>query len=190
MIKPAGQRLLLALLAMIGIVGCLDGVTADEVISGNFELLDHNGQRVTEQSYAGKLRLVFFGFTRCPDVCPTTLVEVRDALRLLGDDAAHVQPLFVSVDSDYDSTQKLANYVAHFHASLVGLSGTTEQIDTAAESFNVTYGVKPAEESSSGREEIFHTSYLFLMDREGDFLDVFGYGTKAERIAKTLREYL
>jgi len=187
MIRHPGQRLLLVVLAAIGFVGC---VIADEVIRGNFELLDHNGQRVTEQHYAGKLRLVFFGFTRCPDVCPTTLLEVRDALRLLGDDAVHVQPLFVSVDSDFDSSQKLAAYVAHFHTSLIGLTGTAEQIDAAAESFNVTYGVKASEESSSGREEIFHTSYLFLMDRDGEFLDVFGYGTKAERVVETLRAHL
>lgn len=187
MIRHPGQRLLLVLLAALGFV---DSVDADEVITGDFELIDHTGQRTTQQDYAGKLRLVFFGFTRCPDVCPTTLLEVRDALRLLGDDAAQVQPLFVSVDSDYDSSRKLANYVAHFHPSLIGLTGTAEQIDAAAESFNVTYGVQPAEKSSSGREEIFHTSYLFLMNREGRFLDVFGYGTKAERIVETLRAHL
>lgn len=181
------HRVLVALVAAVLALGC---AYADEVISGEFELIDHNGQRVTEQSYSGKLRLVFFGFTRCPDVCPTTLLEVRGALRQLGDDASHVQPLFVSVDRDYDSPQQLAAYVAAFHPSLVGLTGTAEQIDVAAKSFNVTYGKQPAEESTSGREEIFHTSYLFLMDREGKLLDVFGYGTRAERIAEVLRGYL
>lgn len=187
MIRHRGQYLSIVLLAAI----CFAGFAlADEVIGGKFDLLDHTGERVTERTYSGKLRLVFFGFTRCPDVCPTTLLEVRDALQQLEDDAVLVQPLFVSVDSDHDSPQQLARYVAYFHPSLIGLSGTAEQVDAAAKSFNVTYGVKPPEESNAGSEEIFHTSYLFLMDKEGKFLDVFGYGTKAERIVETLRVYL
>ena len=181
------HRTLLALLATTWLGG---GILADDAIDGRFELTDHTGQAVTEKSYAGKLTLVFFGFTRCPDVCPTTLLEVRDVLRELGDDAGQVQPLFVSVDSDYDSPGQIADYVAAFHPSLVGLTGTPEQVAAAALSFNVTYGVQSAEDSASGREEIFHTSYLFLMDRDGGFLDVFGYGTRAERIAETLRAYL
>ena len=166
------------------------GANADEVIGGKFALTDHNGRYVTEQSYAGKLRLVFFGYTRCPDVCPTTLLEVRDALRLLGEDARQVQALFVSVDHDVDSPRQLAMYVAAFHPSLVGLTGTTEQIDAAARSFNVTYGVQKAEDNVAGSDEIFHTAYLFLMDREGEFVDVFGYGARADRIAEVLRKYL
>jgi protein SCO1/2 len=118
------------------------------------------------------------------------LLEVRNALQLLGDEAVEVQPLFVSVDSDYDSPQQLANYVAYFHPSLIGLSGTAEQIAAAAESFNVTYGVQATADDNAGSDEIFHTAYLFLMDRDGKFLDVMGYGTRAERIAEMLRRYL
>lgn len=177
-----------SLLALVATI-CM-AVFADSVVSGKFELVDHHGRQVTERSYDGKLRLVFFGFTRCPDVCPTTLLEVRAALQLLGDDAANVQALFVSVDHDHDSPQQLASYVTAFHPSLVGLTGTVEQIAAAAASFNVTYGVQAAADSASGREEIFHTAYLFLMNRDGEFIDVFGYGTRAERIAAALRSYL
>lgn len=162
----------------------------EEVIGGRFELIDHNGNTVNERSYDGKLRLVFFGFTQCPDICPTTLLEVRSALNELGDDADQVQTLFVSIDRKNDTQEQLASYVAAFHLSIIGLTGSEEQVEAAAAEFNVTYGVQSAAESASGQEEIFHTTYLFLMDREGRFLDVFGYGTKSERITGRIRENL
>ena len=162
---------------------------AQDVVKGNFELTDHHGQVVTEHSYDGKLRLVFFGFTRCPDVCPTTLFEVARVMRNLGDDASNVQPLFISVDRDNDTPEILTGYVSAFHPALIGLTGSKQQLDTVAESFKVTYGVEPAPDSDSGIDSVFHSSYLFLMDRQGMFLDVFGYGAKAETIEARLREY-
>lgn len=163
---------------------------ADQAVSGVFELVDHRGQTVTERSFAGKLRLVFFGFTECPDVCPTTLFEVRRALQQLGDAASAIQPLFISVDLKNDTPEKVATYVAAFHPSIIGLTGSAEQIDAAAKAFNVTWGVQPASESMNGRDVVYHSAYLFLMDREGKLLDVLGYGEKAELIAEKLRAYL
>ena len=165
-------------------------VYADDIVKGNFELIDQQGQSVTERSFDGKLRLVFFGFTRCPDVCPTTLFEVARALRRLGDDASKVQPIFISVDREHDTPERLASYVAAFHPSLVGLTGSKQQLDAVAESFNVTYGVEPASDGAAGPDSVFHSSYLFLMDRQGSFLDVIGYGSKAEVIEARLRKYL
>ena len=158
---------------------------AEDVISGKFDLLDHNGRAVTEQSYDGKLRLVFFGFTACPDVCPTTLFEVGSALQQLGELAREVQPLFISVDRDNDTQEKLAAYVGAFHPSIIGLTGSEEQLAAAAKSFNVTYGVQAA--AGGDGEEVFHSAYLFLMDRQGRFVDVFGYGTKAGVISQTIQ---
>ena len=162
---------------------------ADDVVAGNFELLDHRRQSVTERSFDGKLRLVFFGFTRCPDVCPTTLLEVALVMRRLGDDASKVQPIFISIDRENDTPELLATYVAAFHPSMVGLTGSKRQLDAAAKSFNVTYGVEPASDGAYGPDSVFHSSYLFLMDRQGGFLDVFGYGAKAEVIEARLRQY-
>jgi len=175
-------------LAVCALVVCSLG-QAEEVVQGNFELTDHRGQAVTERSYDGRLRLVFFGFTRCPDVCPTTLFEVAGAMRQLGDDAAKVQPLFISVDRDNDTPEVLASYVAAFHPELIGLSGSQQQLDAVAASFNVTYGVERAADSPSGLDNVYHSSYLFLMDRQGRFLDVLGYGVKAATIEARLREY-
>jgi cytochrome oxidase Cu insertion factor (SCO1/SenC/PrrC family) len=175
---------------LILLAASVTSAIAEEVISGRFELIDHNGNTVNERSYDGKLRLVFFGFTQCPDICPTTLLEVRSALNDLGEDAEQVQTLFVSIDRKNDTQEQLASYVAAFHPSIIGLTGSEEQVEAAAAAFNVTYGVQSAAESASGQEEIFHTTYLFLMDREGRFLDVFGYGTKGERIADRVGENL
>ncbi len=156
---------------------------AEEVVKGTFELIDHQGQVVTEHSFDGKLRLVFFGFTRCPDVCPTTLFEIARVMRNLGDDAANVQPIFISVDVENDTPEILARYVAAFHPAMVGLTGSRQQLDAVAASFNVTYGVEQATDS------VYHSSYLFLMDRQGRFLDLFGYGVRAATIEGRLREY-
>ncbi len=175
-------------LAVCALVVCSPGY-AEDVVKGNFELTDHHGQVVTEHSYDGKLRLVYFGFTRCPDVCPTTLFEVARVMRHLGDDASNVQPIFISVDRDNDTPEILASYVAAFHHALIGLSGSKQQLDTVAASFNVTYGVEQAPDSDSGIDSVFHSSYLFLMDRNGTFLDVFGHGVKAATIEDRLREY-
>lgn len=155
----------------------------EEVVKGTFELIDHQGQVVTEHSFDGKLRLVFFGFTRCPDVCPTTLFEIARVMRNLGDDAVNVQPIFISVDVENDTPEILARYVAAFHPAMVGLTGSRQQLDAVAASFNVTYGVEPATDS------VYHSSYLFLMDRQGRFLDLFGYGVRAATIEAHLREY-
>jgi len=165
------------------VVMCLPA-HAEEVVTGNFELIDHRGQAVTEHSYDGKLRLVYFGFTRCPDVCPTTLFEVARVMRQLGADAVKVQPIFISVDHENDTPEILASYVAAFHPAMVGLTGSRQQLDTVAAAFNVTYGVEQATDS------VFHSSYLFLMDRNGGFLDVFGYGAKAAVIETRVREHL
>ena len=162
---------------------------AEDVVKGNFELVDHQGQSVTERSFDGKLRLVFFGFTQCPDVCPTTLLEVARVMRHLGEEARQVQPIFISVDRENDTPERLASYVAAFHPSLIGLTGSKQQLDAVAEAFKVTYGVERASDGATGPDSVFHSSYLFLMDRQGGFLDVFGYGSKAEDIEARLREY-
>lgn len=166
---------------------CGQPIAAADVVSGQFNLISHDGQPVSEQSFEGKLRLVFFGFTRCPDVCPTTLLEVRRVMQLLGDDASQVQPLFISVDRNYDTPERIANYVDSFHPAVIGLTGSEQQLEAAAGAFNVTYMPSREDEAGGG---MFHGAYLFLMDRQGRFLEVFGNRTKAATIEAKLREYL
>src|SRR5918996_3071934 len=102
--------------------------TAEVQIGGPFALVDHTGHTVTDADYRGKLMLVFFGFTHCPDVCPTTLQEIASALDVLGDEAGRVQPLFITVDPERDTPEVMAGYVDLFHPGIVGLTGTPEQV--------------------------------------------------------------
>jgi len=184
---PIRSRLLLCALALSWLG---HAAFAEDIVSGRFELVDHRGQTVTERSFDGKLRLVFFGFTQCPHICPMTLFEVGRVMERLGDDATKVQPLFISVDREHDTPEVIASYVGAFHPSLLGLTGSEQQLKAAASSFRVTYGVQPASESASGRDTVSHSTYLFLMDRQGRFLDTFGYGSKADVILSGLREHL
>ena len=164
-------------------------ILADEVISGRFTLVDHNGIDVSEATYDGKLRLVFFGFTRCPIICPTTMIEVTRVMKGLGDKNNEVQPIFISIDPENDTVDVVAAYVRAFHPSIVGLTGHPDRIAAAARSFNVTYG-KTAPSSAKEASEIYHSSYLYLMGRNGEFIDVFGYGAKPAVILARLEEFL
>ena len=151
-------------------------------ITGEFSLVDHHGEQVTEKSYPGTLKLVFFGFTQCPIVCPTTMADISAALTLLADQSAQVSPLFITIDPENDTPSALAQYLQFFHPRIVGLTGTPEAISKAAEAFNATYG--------KANNEIYHTTYLYIFDYQGEFLDVIGYGTAGKEIAKQLRAYL
>lgn len=168
----------------------ISSASANELISGKFDLIDHDGRPVTEETYNGQLRLVFFGFTQCPHICPMTLAEIRRVMQQLGDDASEVQPLFISVDRENDTPERIAAYVGGFHPSVIGLTGSEAQIEAAARSFNVQYKVTPADDNGDGQDKVFHSSYLFLLDRDGRFLDVFGFGAKAEEISARLGDYL
>lgn len=171
------------------IVLYLGSTHAAEPVSGHFDLIDHHGEVVSDASYNGKVRLVFFGFTRCPVICPTTMIEVTRVMNALGDRADRVQPLFITIDPANDNVEMVASYVEHFHPSVVGLTGSHQQIADAAKSFNVTFGGTDAS-SGDNSADIYHSSYLYLMKEDGSFLDVFGYGDKAESIVETLDKYL
>lgn len=162
---------------------------ADDVISGKFNLIDHHGNPVSESSYPGKLKLVFFGFTNCPVVCPTTMADVARVERLLGERSHQLQVLFITIDPEYDTVSRLATYVAAFNPSIVGLTGSTQQIKQAAKGFNATYGRTPVS-GMTGESEIFHSTYLYLMDSEGKLVDLIGYGTRPAVIVEKISQYL
>lgn len=172
-------------IAFGGSFNCL----AKEVVPGNFNLIDHHGKPVSERSYAGKLQLVFFGFTHCPVVCPTTLADIARVEQLLGERSHQLQPLFITIDPEHDTVSHLAAYVAAFDSSVVGLTGSAQQIKQAAESFNVTYGRSPVT-GLPGESEIFHSTYLYLMDSDGKFVELIGYGTRPAVIVEKISPYL
>ena len=154
-----------------------------------FELTDHQGMIRTQEDFAGRWMLVFFGFTNCPDVCPTTLAEVAAVMEGLGDDAARVQPLFISVDPERDTPSMLAEFVPRFDARLVGLTGTPEQIDRTADSFHIYYE-KVEQAAAPGGYAIGHSSQLFLFGPDGAYVQSWSYGTPVAEILAGLKRQM
>ena len=159
---------------------------AQPSVVAEFELTGHDGVVRTAEDFRGQWSLVFFGFTNCPDICPTTLAEIAQVMDDLGARADAVQPLFISVDSERDRPEALAEYVPQFHPSILGLSGTPEQIEAAAASFKIFYERVPEETAPDGYT-MGHTSQVFLFDPEGAFVQLYGYGTPASEITADLR---
>jgi cytochrome oxidase Cu insertion factor (SCO1/SenC/PrrC family) len=159
-----------------------------EPVGGPFALTDHTGRTRTDAELRGKLLLVYFGYTSCPDVCPTDLQEIGLTLDHLGDDGDAVQPLFISIDPDRDTPEVLARYVGLFHPRLIGLTGAPEKIREVALAYKVYYArYRPP---GGGDEVIDHTGFIYLMDRDGDYLGFFPPGTSADRMAAVIRAHL
>lgn len=135
-------------------------------IGGPFSLTDHRGRAVTERDFAGRPAAVFFGFTHCPDVCPTTLGDMTALIEALGPDADRLHWLFVSVDWERDTPEALAGYLEAFDPRIVGLSGTEAQVAQAARSFRVYYRRVPTE---GGGYTMDHSASVFLLDAAGRF---------------------
>lgn len=128
-------------------------------------LNDHNGKARSLQDFAGKVVVVFFGFTQCPDVCPTSLAEVAQAMKALGNEADQVQVLLVSVDPERDTPEVLKTYVTAFDPRFLGLTGSPEQIQRAAASFKAYYAKVPTPDGGYGMD---HTAAFYLLDRNGE----------------------
>jgi cytochrome oxidase Cu insertion factor (SCO1/SenC/PrrC family) len=161
---------------------------AREPVGGPFALIDHTGTARTEQDFRGKLLLVYFGFTYCPDVCPADLQNIGLALDQLGAAGDRVQPLFVTLDPERDTPAHLADYVPAFHPRLIGLTGDDAAIRAAADAYKVYY----AKVTNEGGNDytLDHTAFIYLMGPDGRYLGFFPPGTGAERIAEMLRQQI
>ncbi len=159
-------------------------------IGGPFSLVDHKGKNLTEADFRGRQMLIYFGYTFCPDVCPTSLTIMADALNLLGSDADDVDPIFITVDPERDTPEHLNMYVGHFHPRMVGLTGTAEQVKAAAKVYRV-YFAKAREDGADTEDYLVdHTSIVYLMGPDGEFRAHFTHETDAETMAKKIREFL
>jgi protein SCO1/2 len=134
--------------------------------------------------------LIYFGYTYCPDICPTSLAVMAQALSLLGDDAEQIQPIFITVDPQRDTPELLAKYVAYFHPRMLGLSASPEVTKRIAELFRARYELVPAEDGDPRRYTVDHTASLFVLGRTGEFLAKFAHGLPARDVAGRLRELL
>jgi protein SCO1 len=156
-------------------------------IGGPFSLTDQNGRTVTDRDLKGKPFLVFFGFTHCPDVCPTALFEVSEIMRSLGPDADRVRVLFVTVDPERDTPALLKDYLSSFDPHLSALSGDPEAVAAVAKAYRVYYKKVPL---SEGGYTMDHTAIVYLMNKDGRFVSPFNIKRPPEVAAADLRKYL
>jgi protein SCO1/2 len=178
---------------------------ADEInVNSEAVLIDEAGQQVTLDSYAEYLRLVFFGYTSCPDICPLTMYQVGAALKSLGPDAERIRVLFISIDPRRDTPAVLDRYTNAFHPLIIGLSAGYATLMAVTETFRTTFGYTIAEgdqERPVSRSEYeslpadapyvpYHSSQIYMLDHAGRLLDIIGYGSSADEIAGRLRQYL
>ena len=157
-------------------------------LGGPFTLVDHTGRTVTERDFAGRPLLVYFGFTYCPDVCPTELGTIAAALDAMGTAGERVTPVFVSIDPERDTPAAMADYVARFHPRMVGLTGSAEQVAQAARAYRVYYAkVRPRDSSDYLMD---HSSFIYLVGRDGRVRSLFRPETTPEAIAAAVTAQL
>jgi len=156
-------------------------------VGGPFTLTDQTGHKRSDSEFRGKLMIVYFGYTFCPDVCPADLMAITQALDALGPAAEGIQPVFITVDPERD-TKVFGDYVAAFHHSLIGLTGSPEAIRKVANAYKAYYAKVPGERE--GEYSIDHMGAIYLMGRNGEYLGFMPPQTNPDRLTEVLRKYL
>jgi protein SCO1/2 len=162
--------------------------TATSAIGGPFKLTDQNGQPISDADLKGKPFLVFFGYTHCPDVCPTTLFEVSEVMRSLGKDADRAKALFVTVDPDRDTPAVLKDYLSSFDPNLIGVTGDEAALNAVEREYRVY--AKKVPTGKDGDYSMDHSAVVYLMDKRGRFVAPFKLDRKPEDAAAELRKYM
>jgi protein SCO1/2 len=156
-------------------------------VGGPFALIDHTGKPRRDEDFRGKLLLIYFGYTFCPNVCPTDLQQIGLAVDGLGARADAVQPLFITLDPERDTAEHLADYVPLFHPRLIGLTGSTERIRHVALAYKVYYAKYPPD---SPDYVIDHSTFVYLVDAAGKYIGFFPPGTTADRMIEIISLHL
>ena len=181
--------LVLCLGAVLIVTGQLSAPVAQQIaaIGGRFKLVDQDGNQVTDKDMKGRPFLVFFGFTHCPDVCPTTLFEVSEILRALGPDADRTRALFITVDPERDTPAVMKDYLSSFDPHLSGLTGDAAAVAAVAKTYRVYFKKVPLDQ---GGYTMDHTAIVYLMDKQGRFVAPFSLKRTTEAAAADLRRHL
>ena len=158
--------------------------SAQPLISGHFALTTLDGREVTEATYRGKWLVMYFGYTHCPDVCPTVLLNVGQALKTLGPLGERIQPLFITVDPERDSAEHLTQYLAFFSPRIVGLRGEGEKLQRTAREFHAYYRRRAFE---NGEYAVDHSSFLYIMAPDGRFLKLLPDSIPLDQLTAELR---
>jgi cytochrome oxidase Cu insertion factor (SCO1/SenC/PrrC family) len=187
----------IAMLAVTGIVlsrnadnGPAGGAGAGVSIGGPFTLTDQSGAIVTEKTYDGSWRLIYFGYTFCPDACPTELGVMAQAIEEMGPAGQKVQPIFITIDPERDTVQQLKTYVPLFDKRLVGLTGTPQQIAAVAKAYKVYYAKADQPGVDAKSYGMNHSSFVYLMDPKGKFLTVFSSDTDSDKMAAEIKRFM
>jgi cytochrome oxidase Cu insertion factor (SCO1/SenC/PrrC family) len=159
------------------------------LVGGPFTMVNQNGETVTEKTFLGRPMLMFFGFTFCPDICPTELQVMAQAIEQLGESGKTIQPVFVSIDPARDTPAVVKAYVENFGPQFVGLTGTPEQVDHMASTYRVFYQ-KQENKADPQAYLMDHSSIIYLMGADGKFLKHFTYTTDAKALSEALRKAL
>jgi len=186
-IAAFAASLAIGLLLMTWLMGDLKKIAAPAAIGGPFQLTDQSGQPVTEQNLKGRPTLIFFGFTHCPDVCPTSLFEISEVLRAMGKDADRVNAYFITVDPERDNAAAMKDYLSSFDPRMKGLTGSPQEIAKVLSEYRVYAKKVPLKD---GDYTMDHTALIYLMDRDGHFVAPFNLKRTPEEAAKDLQRYL
>lgn len=182
--------------ALAGICGWLmlalpgPSLAQESSIGGRFIMQEPGGKIVKDEDFRGKFMLIFFGYTFCPDICPTALGTVAEAMNQIGTESDKLVPIFVTLDPERDTPVRLGEFVKHFHPRMIGLTGSAEMLSRLTKGYKVTYRKVPAGKDDPENYLIDHSAGLYLMDPEGKFRVKFLHGVGAEELAKRLREEL
>jgi len=164
--------------------------TTSPLIGGPFTLVDQNGATVTDADFRGQYMLVYFGYTFCPDVCPTALNRNAEAMDVLGDQAEKVVPIFITVDPERDTVEHMKEYAKFFHPRLVALTGSEEQVKAAAKAYRV-FSAKVEDEGGDAENYLMdHTAITFMMGPDGRFLQHFSHDVTPEDMAERMRKVM
>lgn len=161
--------------------------SGEALIESSFSLTSHEGKKVSDKDFLGKPFLVFFGFTHCPDICPVGIDTTSKALDILGEDASKTNALFVTIDPERDTAEKLSDYLKPFNKNMLGLTGNKEEIEAAERSYRV-YSEKV--EDKSGGYMMNHSMLIYLMDKEGKYVTHFEHNADPHKIAESIRKRL
>jgi protein SCO1 len=179
--------LVIGLVLMLWALGGMRNVAAPAAIGGPFQVTDQSGRPVTEKSLQGRPTLIFFGFTHCPDICPTSLFEISEVLRAMGNEADRVNAYFVSVDPERDNSAALKDYLSSFDPHLKGLTGDPDAVAKMLSAFRVYARKVPLKD---GDYTMDHTALVYLMDRDGKFVAPFNLKRTPAEAAADLKRYL
>jgi cytochrome oxidase Cu insertion factor (SCO1/SenC/PrrC family) len=159
------------------------------LLKADFELMTANQKLVRDEDLRGRYLLVYFGFTHCPDICPTTLLLINNVLGQLGDKAKNITPVFISVDPERDTPDIAANYAKNFGKNVLGLSGTPEQVKHAADSFKVFYSKVEDKDSALGYV-VDHSGFVYLMGPKGEYMAHFAHNVSEQELKQGLMDHV